>query len=107
MKPDILIGDIEAVIVRTDRGIIALMEQQIYSLLPSQLKLNILREAVILIGIPQGNPSVLVHAASVLGIDIQAVTVRVETSSAGVEISQSTLVNISAVGEWIAGETNL
>ena len=83
------------------------MQHQIYSHLSSQLKLNILREAVILIGIPQGNPSVLMHQAGVLPVDIQAVAVRIETSSAGVEISQSTLVNISAVGEGIASETNL
>ena len=42
-----------------------------------------------------------------LAVDIQVVAVRVEAASAGVEVSQAALVNISAVGERVPGKTNL
>ena len=107
MKPAALVGDIEAVILRTEGGVVALMQHQVYSLLSSQLKLNILGETVVLIGVSDRNPSVLVDEASVLAVDIQIVAVRVETTSACVEVSQTALVNIGAVGERVPGKTNL
>ena len=93
MKPAALVGDIEAVIVRTDGGVVTLMQHQVDSLLSSQLKLNVLRETVVLIGVSDRNPSVLVYEATVLAVDIQVVSVRVEAPGAGVEVSQGALVN--------------
>ena len=107
MKAAALVGDIETVIVRTDGGVVTLMQQQVDALLSSQLKLNVLRETVVLIGVSDRNPSVLVYEATVLAVDIQVVSVRVEAPSAGVEVSQGALVNISAVRERVPRKTNL
>lgn len=57
----VAVANIEAVEGGTDGGVVTLVEQQIYSSLSSQLELNILRIAVVLVSIAQRDPAVLVN----------------------------------------------
>ena len=103
----VAVANIEAVEGGTDGGVVTLVEHQIYSSLSSQLELNILRVAVVLVRVAQRDPAVLVNQSTVLAVDIYVIALRIEATAAGVEVSQGALVYIRAIRERIPREPHL
>ena len=97
----------ESVVGRTDGGVVTFVEDQIHSFLSSQLKLDMLSVAVILVSWSNVHPSIRVNQVPVSPADIRIITLRVHPSLAGVEVGQGALVYVGAVAEGVPSEASL
>ena len=92
---------------RTDGGVVTFVEDQIHSFLSSQLKLDILSVAVVLVSWSDVHPPIRVNQVPVSPADIRIKALRVHPSLAGVQVGQGALVDVGAVAEGVSSEANL